>query len=203
MSRLFFDTPFSTIETQIWTSIQDSLKVADYKLLNVEELVPNLISQHPILIPNLGDDKTIKASINLEDLKGKVYEPNPNAFYGDNQVTSVATFQIPFTGNKDFFYVIPTDRVEVGQPATVNNNFLEVKIRTDYVRLELPEKWQSFVKNTIVEVKKNIESNLKSLENDSINLAQKLDHNSREYLKEKQTERTAREIRDEQINPFR
>lgn len=199
--KLFYDKPFATIENEIWISIENRLK-GSYKTLKTDMVVTNLIAQHPINIPELGDSKDIKSTVYLEDKNGRVYQPNPNAEYSINGVTAVATFHIPFSGPKDFFSVIPTNRVEVGSNVNVLDNILIIKIPTQYVRLELTEQWTDYIRTTISYIKNNIEENLENLRADRDNFIKGLDNKIREHIKQKQSEISAEEKRNNEINPF-
>src|SRR5665213_2254033 len=122
--RLFYDNEFASIERETWDSIKTRLKTSSIKTLDVEKVTTNVILQHKIHIPVLGEDKDIKSLLYLEDANGKVYEPNPNAQYGNNRVVAVATFRIPFTGDLKFFDIKPSHHIEVGYQANIVANIL-------------------------------------------------------------------------------
>lgn len=199
--RLFYSKTFQSFAEELYQRAIAEIDRYNVRTSPVNVQVKDIMERFYISnIPTLTDGG--RSSLALEDEQEREYQENINANYGNINVYATGKYVIDYNGNSDFFEVMPTNFQEVGANASIGRKFLSFKIRTQYVRLDLPENWVQFLKRNALEVREKIQSNLNGLEADLQNLRPEFEAKITAYIENKILKLQKHEEINKNINPF-
>ncbi len=176
----------------------DGLNISN---VDIEKKAHELAEKYEIEVPSINKNG-ITSILNLEDSNEHVYQEHPNAMYGRPDVVATATFTVPITGTERYFGLLPSTFSQKTYPALISRGELKFKVRTGYVRLELPDQWKEHIRRTSQDIVEFIEVSLRNLAADFQKYNSNLLPQITEVLNRKKQEWERKQQLDKDINPF-
>jgi hypothetical protein len=153
-----------------------------------------------ISVPILNED--FQTELVLENSNGQKFEPEMNADYGHHHdVYATGIYSCTYKGDDALFDVKPTNGIVVNN-ASVHRGKLTFKIRTSYVRLELPQSIEDSLRRNAIEAKNNILNNLELLKSEFAEIYSHIENTLTGYIDNKKNKNLEEKKRNQRINPF-
>jgi len=199
--RLFYKKNVSSIEDDVVKKISNELTQWRISQGEIDARLASIMQVYfNYNVPGLEEGSFGK--LTLEDENGKEYSENLNAEYPTHSVYATGNYGLQFSGDKNLFDVKPNSNKELEVSVEIQANFLTFKIRTGYVRLSLTEEWKQFLRDKALQVKQDIEHNLKELKADLNIIRGNVERRVKDLIEKNIQIAKDEEQRNQEITPF-
>lgn len=178
-------------------------KYNDYKLLNldIEEESDKLIKELQLFVPKLIKEDTV-TSITQEKIDGRQLPSGTSYYPGKLYEIEIANYNIPTTGNNDFFKCTPNGYQAMDVNVELNINDITFKF-TNYSKITGNDEAIEGLKNLLLQNIEIVDKNLLTIKSEVEEFIPKMRERLINYLSQKKESAKLKDESIDKLNPFK